>query len=141
MSERYTPELGQWAFGAPTGDYAVSNLGSAAIAHLLSEMERVFWNRTGREISYRDEGDAGVWNTFGSGIEWHAYWWGEDDAPEAHRPNLLFSGVAIRWYKWPGRGESVDRAMLPAEWEAWLDRALQAARTADVESLRQAGGY
>lgn len=132
MSERYTPELGQWAFGAPTGEYAVSSLGSAAIAALLDEMRRVFWNRQGQEIDYRSEADAETWNAYGTDIEWHAYWWGDEDSAEASRPNLTFSEIEIRWYKWPGRGESVSHAMLPQEWHEWLDRALEAARKADV---------
>jgi len=128
----YQPEMGQFAFGMPWAEFEVSDLGSACIASLLDEVRRVFWNRNGREVSFRDEGDAEVWNAYGSGIEWHAYWWGDEEAEEAARPNLTFAGLNIRWYKWPGRGESVEREMTPDDWSEWLTGALAAARTADT---------
>ena len=80
--------------------------------------------------------DAELWNDLASGIEWHAYWWGQDDDPEAARANLIFDGLNVRWYKYPGRGESVDRPMPPDAWAEWLSKALAAARLADVEFLR-----
>lgn len=131
MTSGYTPELGQAAFGNPTGEYEVSDVGAAVIAALLDEVRRVYWNRAQAEIDFRDEAAAEMWNAYGSGIEWHAYWWGDDDVPEAARPNLLFRNVAVRWYKWPGRGESVDREMDAGDWAEWLTAGLAAARSAD----------
>lgn len=134
----YTPELGQFAFRNPTGEYEVSDIGEAAIASLLDEIRRVYWNHTGRRIDYQDESCAETWNGLGSGIEWHAYWWGGDDTPEAERSNLTFGGVEIRWYKYPGRGESVDREMAPDDWASWLTATLKAARAVDFDPTRSA---
>ena len=128
----FQPELGQAAFGAPWVEYDVSDIGSACIAALLDEIRRVFWNRAQRQVEFRSEDDAETWNAYGSAIEWHAYWWGNEDADEARRPNLIFDGVAVHWYKWPGRGDSVDREMLPDDWARWLTGALAAVRTADA---------
>ena len=39
MAQRYEPELGQAHFGNPTGAYAVSAIGHAAISYLLDEID------------------------------------------------------------------------------------------------------
>ena len=132
MAQGYVPELGQMVFGNPTGEFAVSAIGSAAVSALLDEVGRVFWNREQREISLYDAGDAEAWNAYGTGLEWHPYWWGDEESPEAGRPNLSFGLVGVRWYKHPGRGESVDCEMSPDAWSGWLEAALEAVRSADV---------
>lgn len=40
-------------------------------------------------------------------FEMHPYWWGDEHAPEATRPNFRHkpSGLAISWYKYIGRGQ------------------------------------
>ena len=133
MAQGYVPELGQMVFGNPTGDFSVSAIGSAAVSSLLDDVSRVFWNRGQREVSFSNEGDAEEWNAYGSGLEWHAYWWGGEEAAEAGRPNLVFDGVEVRWYKHPGRGESVDREMSPDAWSEWLEAAIEAVRSVDVD--------
>ena len=133
MTQWYVPELGHAAFGNPTGEFAVSAIGSAAVSALLAEVSRVAWNREQGEIGFDNEGDAEAWNAYGTGVEWHAYWWGGEETLEAERPNLSFAGVGVRWYKHPGRGESVDREMSPDAWSEWLDAALEAVRSADVD--------
>lgn len=135
MSRAYVPELGQFAFGNPTGEYEIQEIGEAAIGHLLDEIERVYWNVYGKTISFDNEGDAEDWNGLGSGIEWHAYWWGGDDTEEALRPNLSTGLTRIRWYKHPGRGMSIEQAKTPDEWSAWLDSALRRVRATEARRL------
>lgn len=48
-------------------------------------------------------------------------------------PNLVYGDVEIRWYKHPGRGVSVQRAVTADEWAAWLTGALATVRAADVK--------
>ncbi len=127
----YQPEIGQAAFGAPWSEHEISPIGEAAISAVLAEIERVHWNHYQRECLFRSEEDSEDWNRLGSGIEWHAYWWGDDDAPEVERPNLTFGGLAIRWYKYPGRGQSADADLVPEAWSDWLIAALTAVRVAD----------
>lgn len=127
---QYSPELGQAAFGAPWGEFEISEIGEAGIHYLLREMERVFWNRYQREMS-TNGGDSEDWNALRSGVEFHEYWWGDGEAPEVARPNLSFDGLNIRWYKHPGRGMTVEREITPDQWSDWLNRALQAVRFVD----------
>jgi hypothetical protein len=128
---RYVPELGQAAFGNPWSEFDVDDLGSACIAHVLNEIDRVFWNRCQRAVSFDNEGDAEEWNACGSGVEWHAYWWGDEESAEAHRPNLSTGKTEVRWYKHPGRGESVNREMSSEDWREWLNEAMRRLRKAD----------
>lgn len=82
-----------------------------------------------REPQYEDAivnaleplGEFNAWeNHIGSACEVHPYWWGEEDAPEANRPNLhhFASGLEVRWYKYPLRDSYASREVSPEEWAA-----------------------
>lgn len=121
------PEIGQMLFGAPTGDYGMPEYADALVHGLLSEIERVYWNLNQKEWDrYADPGLPGV--------EYHSYWWGDEDAPEAERPNLSFGdGVEVRWYKYPGRGSTVNKKMSAADWCEWFTRAHALICKADLD--------
>jgi hypothetical protein len=57
----------------------------------------------------------------------HRYWWGDEDAPEAARPNFRHppSGIEVRWYKYIGRGMSADRGQ-PDDWAAIVAECIAA---------------
>jgi len=92
QSEQHNPELGNLCFGLSRGEYAIDRDTHARI------FEPLF--------------DALDPNGAGYGVEWdndvfemHQYWWGDEEAPEAGRPNFRHkaSGYEARWYKYPWR--------------------------------------
>lgn len=117
-SENYEPEVGQAIFGSPTGKYAVPDYAESLVFGVLREFDRVYWNihQKAHEDTTADLG----------GVSYRAYWWGDQDAPGAALPNLAIDGddVEVRWYKYPGRGMSVNRSMTPSDWIKWHDVAL-----------------
>ena len=122
MSEPYTPELGQALFGNPTGAYDTGNLGDACRLLVLRTIETAFWNHNQREWDWHEDPKV-------PGLTFRPYCW-DEDSPEAALPNLQIDGdpVELRWYKRPGRGDTVNVDMTPAMWEAWVDKAMKLAR-------------
>ena len=90
------------------------------------EIERVYWNR--EQVEWDQHADPKV-----PEVEWRPYYWGDDEAV-AELPNFAFEGVEIRWYKYPGRGMSTNKAWKPAEWTAWFERCLAAVRASEGQS-------
>lgn len=122
-------ELGQMAFGNPTGDFGTDEFVDALVEYLLNEVERVFWNKYQKEWSRYD--DPGL-----EGVESHPYYWGEDEE-RAAKPNLKFdfSPQEIRWYKHPGRGQSCTVWWDEREWAEWFEKALEVIRKNDKDSF------
>jgi hypothetical protein len=56
----------------------------------------------------------------------------------SRQPNFGISGdpVQIRWYKYPGRGMSVNVALDPIGWQAWHDRVFDALGRAECDATR-----
>ena len=122
MGETYEPELGQAVFGRDTlpfdleAQYPQASHFLRAICELLPTPE----GRMSGDADYADEI-----------MEVHRYWWGDDDAPEANRPNFKCGDVAIKWYKHCGRGMSTNKKMSAREWqELFIECLQQAARIA-----------
>lgn len=80
-------ELGQYAFGNPWGDYPGPQLVDALVREILSEIDRVFWNKNQRHWDKRE--DPGI-----PGIEFRPYYWGDDEAIAA-LPNLKHGDVEV----------------------------------------------
>lgn len=130
MGKPYSPEMGQAAFGREWAQHELPEIGEACFWFVVKEIERVKWNR-----------DQKVWDAAGGadhmgeilpGVIWWLYWWGEDDAAEAKRPNFSANGVEIRWYKHPGRGMSTTVDWDGNRWAVWLDVTLAQIRGHDV---------
>jgi hypothetical protein len=124
MSKRYEPEIGQACFGNAYGEFDAGDLGDACVTLILYEIERVFWNTRQKQWDRFD--DPGI-----EGIEYHSYYWG-DDEEEAAKPNLAGFGLEVRWYKHPGRGMTTNIEIEANGWSDWLDAMLTAIRAADV---------
>lgn len=124
-----TPELGQLAFGNPTGDYSCPHWVDALVEEILTQIGRVYWNRHQTQ-----------WERFEApeipGIEFRSYYWG-DDEEEAAKPNLKHGDIEVRWYKHPGRGTSLNVEPEPARIIAWFDSAIGAIYTYDEETDRR----
>ncbi len=124
MSERYEPEMGQAVFGTPYAEFATGDLGEACVRAVLDEIHRVFWNV--HQKKWDEYTDPEI-----KGVIFRPYYWGEEET-EALKPNLAAHGVEVRWYKHPGRGETVATDMTPDGWSAWLSATLTSVRAADV---------
>ena len=112
--------------GDTVGAHACSEIGEAAIAALILQIDRVYWN-VNQEHWCNDAGRRG--DPLIPGIHYQDYVWLDWDDPGAERkkiPNLMVEGfdIEVRWYKYPGRGTSINRAVSPDEWSAWLDRGM-----------------
>lgn len=113
-------EIGQMAWGNPTGDYGTETLQDALIAFLLVEIDRVYWNKNQQDLG-DNYSDCNL-----DGVELRSYYWG-DDEEEQKKPNLKFdfSPQEIRWYKHPGRGQSCSIKWKTKEWIDWFNKALK----------------
>jgi hypothetical protein len=129
---RYQPELGQVVHGVPWGTYALNDAQEALFHGITDAIDDAYWNRYQTNHEWND-GDT---LSIPGGIEIADYWWGDDEAPEASRPNFAFDGVEIRWYKHPYRGLSINKRMTMNQWVAWYDRCLAVIRAWDAESAQ-----
>lgn len=127
MTTAYQPEIGQMCFGNPWNGYAVPEFVEAMVVSLNHESNRIHRNNTQR---FGDHLGEGVNVKMGE-VDWHTYWWGDDEAPEASLPNLAFQDVEIRWYKHIGRGMSTNVEKTEAEWVTWFNAAMASIRTED----------
>lgn len=143
MSSSYKPELGQILHGSAIEHHEVPEYVQALVWHILSEFERCYWNSMQEESGLLA---GGSYNRPGSpsktyimdDFELCSYWWGdEDDEVQMARPNLAFQDVRITWYKYPGRGMSVNVEKTPAEWVAWFDAALARVQVAAAENWQE----
>jgi len=102
--ERYSPEIGKAVFGAPWGEYDFDSMKDSEIIEYML-----------RIISYFATDQPCYSGYFENDVfALRPYYWG-DDEEEAQRPNFLHkkSGLEIRWYKYIGRGMSVNRKICP----------------------------
>ncbi|MCM8788043.1 MAG: hypothetical protein NC935_08360, partial [Candidatus Omnitrophica bacterium] len=103
-------ELGQIAFQKYIGKYQVDDFMEALFSYIFKEIERVFWNINQYEYKVGSDLDWGK-------LKVRSYYWG-DEEKEAEKPNFEFKGVKLYWYKYFGRGMTVD---LPKNIKSELD--------------------
>lgn len=113
MGKQYQPELGQAIFGAPTGEFESPEFVEAFVDYILWRIDLVFWNREQRQ-----------WDKFEDpkipGLEYRSYYWGDDES-EMEKANMKWREVELRWYKYPGRGQTVNVDWTPNQWVEWFD--------------------
>lgn len=128
----YTPELGQMIFGQPYKEHAGSNLLEAALVRISTELERVMWNLNQEEYSspFNNTGNTFKCDKF----EVDAYSWSEEDQPF----NFKWRDIEISWYKWCGRGLSVNQDLSAAIISEMLDDCLDAVRRFEDSDEAQA---
>ena len=122
----YQPEFGQMLYGNPSGEFAMPDYAEALVIALLNDIGRVYSNVYQASWNWIDEPNI-------PGIEFHPYWWGDEEDPGALLPNFAFEGVEIRWYKYAGRGMSCNRELTPDKWASWFSRCLEIIWEVDVE--------
>ena len=118
MSDYYEPELGQAVFGQPYKEYGVSQKLRDALSsidkHLCLKMERLDKNF---ESPFANSGNKFYCDTF----EVESYSW--DD--EVDQPwNFKWRDIEVSWYKYFGRGMSVNKNVSDKEIEEMLDECL-----------------
>lgn len=116
----YIPELGQAVFGQPSQAYACGNYIEAALMMIRDELDRVMGNITQKSYNspFNNSGERFECDVF----KVHAYSWGDEPQPW----NFTWKDVEISWYKWLGRGMSINRTLLPDECAIMLDECLSA---------------
>jgi hypothetical protein len=131
---QFQPELGQMVWGQPSQEHETSELLDAALTYLDHELQRVLWNRLQKECASPFSNSGARFKTDGLSI--HAYDWGDENQPW----NLKCGDVEISWYKWSGRGQSVNRPMQSEDVAAFLDRALAIVRACDTPEFGDEDG-
>lgn len=132
----YTPELGQAMFGQPWKSCEASNLLIAALEAIRHELDRVMWNINQREY---DSPFGNTGNSFECDeFEVHAYDWNEDNVQDY---NFKYGDGTIKvcWYKYFGRGTSVNRELTNDEIASMLDGCLYELSRYEKERLRKNG--
>ena len=129
---QYQPELGQMAFGQPHKEYEGSELLEAALRAIGYELERVMGNIHQREYSSPFDNSGNVEGFVCPTFSAHAYSWGDEDQPY----NFKWRDVEISWYKWSGRGLSVNKPLSPDLISEMLDACLAAVRRHEKENGR-----
>ncbi len=119
----YTPELGQAAFGQPYQEYECPEWLIAFLEYIDGELERVMWNIT------QERWDSPFGNTANSYrndvFEVQAYSW--DDSTQQEW-NFRWGDVRVSWYKWLGRGTTVNREVDYATGARMLEECLASIR-------------
>lgn len=114
MSEQYEPELGQMLFGQESQEYDCPEHLKNVLAILSDELEKTLernpYGQTGNPFD--NTGGSFRCDTFVA----EAYSWNEEyDQPF----NFKYKDVEVSWYKYLGRGMSVNREV-PARESAQL---------------------
>lgn len=124
----YEPELGQFAFGQPFKQYEAPDWLEAFLNAIRAELDRVMWNNNQEEYSSPFSNSG---NKFKNGVfEAIAYSW--DDSVE--QPfNFKWKDFEVSWYKYMGRGMSMNRAITPDEGVEMLNECLVSVRAMDKE--------
>ncbi len=118
----YEPELGQALFGQPHKEHKASALLIAALVAIEDELSRIMWN------IHQEEYESPFSNTGNSfreieEFQVEAYSWND----EYEQPwNFKWRGIEVSWYKYSGRGASVNREMQPRLVAEMLDACLAA---------------
>jgi hypothetical protein len=125
----YQPELGQFCFGQPYQQYGVSELLIAALEYINIELKRVMWNINQEKYSSPFENTG---NHYKNKIfEVYAYSW--DDTIEQPY-NFKWKDLEISWYKYLGRGISINRLATNDEINQMLNECIESLREDEKEN-------
>jgi len=106
----YVPELGQALFGQPTQEYGCPGYIYSHLSTIRDELDRVMWNI--HQVEY-DSPFGNTGNKYKNDVfEVCAYSW-DDDVEQPY--NFKYKDIEISWYKYLGRGMSMNRSVDPVE--------------------------
>lgn len=112
-------------FGQPFKQFECPEYVEAALGHIRNEVVRVLWNLHQEEID--PFGNTGQKHK-NAVFEVEAYDWGEDIQPY----NFKWRDLEISWYKYLGRGMSMNRETSPDEMAEMIEECLAAMRKQDT---------
>jgi len=104
----YEPELGQMCFGQPSQELECPTYVEAALEYLA---ESFFYNK---DISVENPFRNTGWQWSNKVFEVNAYNWDEDKIQPF---NFKYKDIEVSWYKYLGRGMSINREV--TEIECW----------------------
>lgn len=130
----FQPELGQMLFGHAPQQYDGGNLLDAALTYLREELDRVLGNIYQGDPPSPFSNSGCRFDTEGLSI--HAYDWGDESQPW----NLKCGDIEVSWYKWAGRGQSVNKPLTPSEISEFLDAALAIIQSCEGGEFDGSGG-
>ena len=125
--KNYTPELGQMIYGQPSQSYNCPEWLESYLWSIDRELSRVMWNI--KQENYESP-FANTGNEFKNDVfEVNAYDWNETNE---QKYNFKWRDVEISWYKYCGRGMSVNKKITHKQGENLLNECLRSLR--DMES-------
>lgn len=116
----YQPELGQAAFGQPYKERDCPDYVEAALIMIREELERVLHNTTDSNYSNPFDNSGGEFKC--EEFEACAYSWSDDE----QLYNFKWRDIEISWYKYLGRGMSMNKKLTPQVCSTMLTRCLKA---------------
>lgn len=130
MKKNYEPELGQMIFGQPTQVYDCPEYIESLLRGISNELERVMWNNNQKEYNspMDNTGEQFKNDTF----EANAYSWNDEvDQPY----NFKYKDIEISWYKYLGRGMSVNKPITEKQAVKMFDDCIASIRKMEKFNL------
>lgn len=103
MGNKYQPEIGQAVFRQPFKEFECPSLLIAVLRDIDLEMNRVQWNILQEEYPSPFENTGSSFNLPEFSVQ--AYSWGDEEQPY----NFKWNDIEISWYKYLGRGTTINR--------------------------------
>lgn len=104
-------------------EYKCPEFIEAGLIHLAGEIERVEWNITQKVYKAPVANNGGFYKT--SVFTIRAYDWGENPR---RLPNFQCGGFRVWWYKYLGRGMSMNKPIDANEFFKLIDKCLASVR-------------
>jgi len=123
-------ELGQMAFGNPVREYEcpLSIYIEEGLERLSEEIERIEWNKTQKVFQAPTRNSGTHYKT--DAFEMHAYYWGDCDCEVCEpscptkRPNFKCEDLEVSWYKYLGRGMSMNKPIDANDFFELIDKCM-----------------
>lgn len=134
-------ELGQACFGNKWSQYNAPDFITAGFLLLEHEIQRVEWNI--RQKSFETPLGGGAWcgsiDSYKNKVfEIHPYYWGEHKHL-SNRPNFKCGRFEVRWYKYMGRGMTMNMNVDANKFFKIIGRCMKYLQSKDpvVERMRR----
>lgn len=126
----YQPELGQAIFGQPHQRFECPDILDAALVFIRDRLDTILWNNLQQRVESPFGNTGSRFETDGLIVE--AYSWNED----VEQPfNFKCGNIEVSWYKYLGRGMSVNREVTSQDVSDMLATALAILGECDVEAV------
>ena len=132
--EHYEPELGQFVFGQPHQEFKCPEFVRSFLKTIRDELNITMWNINQREYESPFDNTS---NHFKNNVfEVEAYSWNEEyDQPY----NFKWRDFEVSWYKYLGRGMSINREITAKEGAEMLNECLDSIYEMDRKWLKEIG--